>query len=63
MNLFTNRSGLTDFKNKRMVTEGERCMGRDRWGFWDWHMHSIVCGMDGQWGPAFTAQGTLPSIL
>ena len=27
-----------------------------RWGeglgAWDWHMHTRVYGMDGQWGPA-----------
>ena len=29
--------------------EGE---GRDKLGVWDWHMHVIVYGMDGQQGPA-----------
>ena len=26
--------------------------GRDGLGTWDWHMHTEVYGMAGQWGPA-----------
>ena len=26
--------------------------GRSGIGDWDWHMHTEVCGMIGQWGPA-----------
>ena len=25
---------------------------RDGLEFWDWHMHTAVYGVDGQWGPA-----------
>ena len=34
-----------------MVTKGER-WGRDGLEVWDWHMHTTVYGMNGQWGPA-----------
>jgi len=27
--------------------------GRDGLGVWDWHMHTEVYGMIGQWGPVF----------
>ena len=30
----------------------ERGGGRDGLGVWDWHMHTEVYGMIGQWGPA-----------
>ena len=46
-----NRNRLTDFENKHMVTKGYK------WeevglGIWDWHIHTEVDGMTGQWGPA-----------
>ena len=33
-----------------MVTQGTG--GRDGLGVWDWHMHTEVYRMIGQWGPA-----------
>ena len=36
---------------KLMVTKGDR--RRERWtGVGDWHTHTVVYGMTGQWGPA-----------
>ena len=32
----------TDLENKRMVTKGERCGGRDILGVWDWHIHTTI---------------------
>ena len=46
-----NRNRLTAFENKFMVTKGDR-RGRDGLGVWDWHMHTEVYGMIGQWEPA-----------
>ena len=43
---------LTDFENKLTVTKGDRLGGRDGLGVWNWYMHTVVCGMTGQWGPA-----------
>ena len=51
-NLFPNRNRLREFKSKPMVTEGDRLWRRGELGIWDWHMHTVVNGMDGQWGPA-----------
>ena len=47
-----NRKRLIDFENKLMVTKGDRWIGRDRLGVWDWHIHTEVYGMIGQLGPA-----------
>ena len=34
-------------------SQTEKLMGgRDGLGVWDWHMHTEVYGMIGQWGPA-----------
>ena len=46
-----NRNKLTDFENKLMVNKG-KVWGRDGLVVRNWHMHAIVYGMDGQWGPA-----------
>ena len=35
-----------------MIIKGDRCGRRDELGVWDWHMHTEVYGMIGQWGPA-----------
>ena len=34
-NVFTKRNRFTDFKNKLMVTKGEKLRGRDKLGVWD----------------------------
>ena len=42
-----------DFYQKEMevLTKGDRWgVGMD--GLWDWHMHTVVYGMIGQWGPS-----------
>ena len=36
-----------------MATKGDRWgWGRDELEIWDWHVHTIVYGMDGPWRPA-----------
>ena len=37
-----------------MVTKGGRWVvgGSDALGIWDWHMHTEIYRMIGQWGPA-----------
>ena len=50
MIVFRNGNSVKDFE-KRMVPKGDRLVG-DRLGVWDWHMHTEVYGMTGQWGPA-----------
>ena len=46
-----NRNRLTDFENKLLVTKGERWWEGIDW-VWDWHMHTLVCGMTGHQGHA-----------
>ena len=43
---FQSRYRLIDFEHEHMVTKGGRL------GIWDWHMHTVVYGMNGQQGPA-----------
>ena len=31
---------------------GQVGLGRDALGVWDWHMHTEVYGVIGQWGPS-----------
>ena len=52
MNLFKNKNRLRDFENKLMVGYQRGCVGGNGLGLWDWHMHTTVYGMDGQWRPA-----------
>ena len=52
MNFLQKRKRRTDFENKLMVTKEDRCRKRDGLGVWDWHMHTEVYGMMGQWRPA-----------
>ena len=33
------------------TNQRRQVVGRDELGVWDWHMHTIVYGIDGQWGP------------
>ena len=48
-------------QKQTMVTKGERGRGL---GAWDWHMHTVVCGMDGQQGPAVqTGKSTYYSVI
>ena len=42
-----NRYRLTDLENGFMVS-GERVVGRDRLGVWDWHVHTITHKTDSQ---------------
>ena len=41
----------SEFENKLTVTKGESWGHRDELGVWDSHVHTIVYGMDSQWGP------------
>ena len=62
MNLFVEQNKTCRLENI-MVTKGVSEWG-DSLGVWDWHMHTEVYGMIGQWGPAaYIAQRTLPNIL
>jgi len=40
------------WKDTRTYGYQRRKVGKDGLGNWDWHMHTIVYGMDGQLGPA-----------
>ena len=62
MNYLQKRNRFTDFENKLMATKGNG-LGRDRLGVWDWHMHTVVYGMDWPTEIGCIAQGTLPNIL
>ena len=51
MNL-QNRNRLKEFE-KLIITQGDSLRdGKDGLRVWDWHMHTEVCGMLGQQGPA-----------
>ena len=42
-----------------MATKGDRWVGgRDGLGVWDWHTHTEVYGMTGQWGPAYSTENS-----
>ena len=45
-------TNLQILKTKLWLPKGKGGRGRDGLGVWDWHMHSKVCGMDGQWEAA-----------
>ena len=38
-----------------MVTKGDR-LGGDGLGVWDWHVHTEVYGMTGQWEPVYSTK-------
>ena len=60
-----NRNRLTDFE-KLILTKGDRWgVGRrDGLGVWDWHMHTDIYGMIGQWGLLYsTGNSTQYSVL
>ena len=60
MNLFAEQKQTYRLKNLWLPKETGGG-GRDELGVWDWHTHTEVYGMIGQWGPA--VQRTLPNIL
>ena len=39
-------------ENKLMVYGRGKLKGRDCLGLWDWHIHTVAYGADGQQGPA-----------
>ena len=43
---------LTDFKNKLMVTQRGKVEEKNELKVWHLHLHTIVYGMNGLWGPA-----------
>ena len=45
------RSHKKVIKNKLMVTKGERGVGRDKLGVWDYHRHTTIYKIDNQQGP------------
>ena len=51
MNLFADQKQTVE-TGKFLVTKGERLGERGGLGFLDWHTHTEVYGMTGQWGPA-----------
>ena len=52
MNLFTKQKETHWLWKQICGYQKEKTGGRDRLGVWDWHNHTIIYGMDGQWGPA-----------
>ena len=52
-----------DFQNTLMLTKRKMWGGRDGLGVWNWHKHSIVYGIDGQWGPASTENSIQYSVI
>ena len=47
-----NRRRFRDFENLRLLKRAGGSQWRDGLDAWDWHMHTEVYGMTGQWGPA-----------
>ena len=64
---FKKMKQMNKFTKQREIhrhREQKGMMGRrDGLGVWDWHVHTELHGMTGQWGTCCTSQGTLPSIL
>ena len=53
MNLSEEQKQTHSLKKKNLwLPKGTGRGARDGLGFWDWHMHTGVYGMTGQWGPA-----------
>ena len=58
------RNSLTDFKNKLMVTEGQRSRERDKPAFGGLHIHSTIHKTDSQLGPTVsTGNSTQYSVI
>ena len=51
MNSFVEQKQTHRLKTNLWLPKGT-CKERDGLGLWDWHMHTEVCGMIGQQGPA-----------
>ena len=39
-------------KTDLWLPKGTGGAGGDGLGVWNWHMHAVLCGVNGQWGPA-----------
>ena len=52
MSLFRNRKQTHRHRKQTYGYQKGKVWGRDGLGAWDWHINTIVCGMDGQQGPA-----------
>ena len=54
MNFFTKQKQTHRLQKQAYSYERGQVQGRrrDGWWVWDWHMHTTVLGVDGQWGPA-----------
>ena len=52
MNLSVEQKQTQTLKTNLWLAKGIGGGGRDGLGVWDWHMHTEVYGMIGQWGPA-----------
>ena len=48
VNLFKTEPDLQTLKTNLRLPKGEGRRGGMGWGIWDWHLHTIVYGMDGQ---------------
>ena len=46
-----NRNRLTNFKNKLMVSQRGKMVGRDKLGVWNSHIHTTIYEIDNQQGP------------
>ena len=59
--IFRTETDLQTLK-KLWLPKGTGWQGRDGLEVWDWHIHTVVSGMTGPWGPA-VEERTLINIL
>ena len=46
-----------------MVMEEDKSGGKDGLGVWDWHMHTIVNGLDDQWNLLYSTGNSTQCFL
>ena len=52
MSLFTKQKQTYRLGKQTYGYQKGRVGGGMELGVWDWQMHTFICGMDDQWGPA-----------
>ena len=62
MNLFAEQKQTHTFWKQTYGYQRGKGGWRDGLGVWDWHKHTAVCGMIGQWGPVVQHRELCPIL-